>query len=109
MNRSESQSPLYQLFVVNTALQLFDGVATYQGVRVGFSEANPILAQAFNHIGVLPTLLLYKAYACCLLIVLFRVTPARLGIPVMQGLAAYYCVLSLGPWLGKLASIAAHL
>ncbi len=100
---------VYQLFVLNMALQLFDGVATYQGLRIGFQEANPILVQAFALIGVLPTLLLYKAYACGLLVVLHRVTPARLGVPIMQGLAAVYCVLSLGPWLGKFASVAAHL
>jgi hypothetical protein len=103
------QVTLYRLFVLNMALQLFDGVATYQGLRVGFQEANPILIQAFALIGVLPTLVLYKAYACGLLVVLHRVTPARLGIPIMQGLAAVYCVLSLGPWLGKFASVAAHL
>ncbi len=109
MSKSDTGTLLYQLFVVNMALQLFDGVATYQGVRAGFREANPILAQAFAQIGILPTLLLYKAYACGLLVVLLRVTPAHIGVPILRGLAAVYCVLSLGPWLGKLASIAAHL
>lgn len=105
----QTQNNLYRLFVLNMALQLFDGVATYQGLRVGFEEANPILLQAFGLIGVLPTLILYKAYACGLLVVLHRVTPARLGVPIMQGLAAVYCIFSLGPWLGKFASVAAHL
>ncbi len=103
------QMKLYQLFVLNMALQLFDGVATYQGLRIGFQEANPILVQAFSHVGVLPTLVFYKAYACGLLVVLHRITPAHLGVPIMQGLAAVYCVFSLGPWLGKFASVAAHL
>ncbi len=103
------QLALYRLFVLNMALQLFDGVATYQGLRVGFQEANPILVQAFSHIGVLQTLVLYKAYACGLLVVLHRITPARIGVPIMRGLAAVYCLFSLGPWLGKFASVAAHL
>lgn len=100
---------LYKLFVLNMALQLFDGVATYQGLRVGFREANPILLQAFAHVGVLETLVFYKAYACGLLVILHRVTPAHVGVPIMRGLAAVYCVFSLGPWLGKFASVAAHL
>jgi hypothetical protein len=100
---------LYRLLVLNMALQLFDGVATYQGLGLGFQEANPILIRAFANIGVLETLLLYKAYACGLLLVLYRLTPARLGIPILRGLAAVYCVFSLGPWLGKFISVAAHL
>jgi len=104
-----AQMTLYRLFVLNMALQLFDGVATYQGLQIGFKEANPILVQAFSHVGILPTLVLYKAYACGLLVILHRVTPARLGVPIMKGLAAVYCIFSLGPWLGKFASAAAHL
>lgn len=102
------QWTLYRLFVLNMALQLFDGVATYQGLRIGFQEANPILLHGFGTAGVLPTLLFYKAYACALLVMLHRITPARLGIPVMKGLAAVYCIFSLGPWLGKFASVVAH-
>ena len=103
------QVTLYRLFVLNMALQLFDGVATYQGLRIGFQEANPILLQAFSQIGVLPTLVFYKAYACGLLVMLHVITPARLGVPILQGLAAVYCIFSLGPWLGKFASVVAHL
>ena len=91
------------------ALQLFDGVATYQGLTMGFQEANPVLIRAFEHIGVLQTLALYKAYACGLLVVLHRVTPPRLGILILRSLAAVYCVFSLGPWLGKFASVVANL
>lgn len=108
-NSESAQLALYQLFVVNMALQLFDGVATYQGLRMGFQEANPILVQAFRHVGILNTLILYKAYACGLLVVLHRITPARVGVPIMRGLAAVYCIFSLGPWLGKFAAYAAHL
>ena len=103
------QDTLYRLLVLNLALQLFDGVATYQGIRIGFREANPILIAAFDIIGVGPALLLFKAKACGLLVLLHRATPAHVGVVVMRMLAAVYCVLSLGPWLGKFISLAAGL
>ena len=97
------------LLLLNLALQLFDGVATYQGLRLGFKEANPILLTAFGLIGVGPALLLFKAKACGLLVLLHRAAPRRIGVLVMRALAAVYCVFSLGPWLGKFASLAAGL
>ncbi len=100
---------VHRLLVLNLALQLFDGVATYQGLRLGFKEANPILVAAFGLIGIGPTLLLFKAKACGLLVLLHRTAPPPVGLHIMRGLAAVYCVLSLGPWLGKFASLAADL
>ena len=100
------EAHLYQLLVLNVALQLFDGVATYQGLRFGVREANPILVAAFNLLGVGPALLLFKAKACGLLVLLHRATPARVGIVVLRALAAVYCLFSLGPWLGKFVSLA---
>lgn len=97
---------LYRLLILNLALQLFDGVATYQGLRLGFHEANPLLVAAFGFLGVGPALLLFKAKACGLLLLLHRATPARIGVTVLRALAAIYCVLSLGPWLGKFVSLA---
>src|SRR6185369_9225983 len=38
---------LGKLLVLNLLLQLFDGIATYQGLQVGFREANPLLLRAF--------------------------------------------------------------
>src|SRR5207253_4248424 len=43
---------VYDLFVLNIALQMFDAVATYQGIRIGWKEANPILVSAFDSFGV---------------------------------------------------------
>ena len=100
------ETQLYQLLVLNVALQLFDGVATYQGLRFGVREANPILVAAFNFLGVGPALLLFKAKACGLLVLLHRATPAPVGIVVLRALAAVYCLFSLGPWLGKFVSLA---
>lgn len=92
---------IYDLFVLNIALQLFDAVATYQGIRVGWKEANPILLNAFHLFGVGPTLLLFKAKACGLLFLLNRTERHQLIIPAMYLLAGVYSVLSLGPWLAK--------
>ena len=100
---------LYRLLLLNVALQLFDGVATYQGLRLGFKEANPILVAAFGLLGTGPALLLFKAKACGLLVLLHRAAPRHVGVVVMRALAAVYCVFSLGPWLGKFASLAAGL
>ena len=100
---------LYRLLILNVALQLFDGVATYQGLRLGFKEANPLLLAAFGLLGVGPALLLFKAKACGLLVLLHRAAPRPIGVAVMRALAAIYCVFSLGPWLGKFASLAAGL
>jgi hypothetical protein len=97
---------LHQLLVLNLVLQVFDGVATYQGLRVGFREANPLLVAAFQLVGVGPALLFFKAKACGLLLVLYSLTPAHVGIKVLRVLAAVYCVLSLVPWLGKFAYFA---
>jgi Domain of unknown function (DUF5658) len=100
------ETHVYRLLILNLALQLFDGVATYQGLRLGFHEANPLLVAAFGLLGVGPALLLFKAKACGLLLLLHRATPARVGVTVLRALAAIYCVLSLGPWLGKFVSLA---
>lgn len=97
---------LYHLLLLNLVLQLFDGVATYQGLRLGVREANPLLVAAFDVLGVGPALLLFKAKACGLLVLVHRATPARIGVTVLRALAAVYCVLSLGPWLGKFVSLA---
>jgi len=92
---------VYDLFVLNIALQMFDAVATYQGIRVGWQEANPILVNAFGYFGVGPTLLLFKAKACGLLFLLNRNATHRLVAPALSLLASVYCVMSLVPWLGK--------
>jgi hypothetical protein len=106
MQTRSVQTHLYQLLILNVLLQLFDGVATYQGLRFGVREANPILVFAFSLLGVGPALLLFKAKACGLLVLLHWFTPAHVGVAVMRGLAAVYCLFSLGPWLGKFVSLA---
>ncbi len=92
---------VYDLFVLNIALQLFDAVATYQGLKVGCKEANPILVTAFANFGVAPALLLFKAKACGLLFLLNRQHAHQAVAPALSLLAGVYCVLSLVPWLMK--------
>ena len=96
---------VYHLFALNIVLQLFDGVATYCGLREGWSEANPLLRHTFAALGVGPTLLLFKAKACGLLLLLHRSTPEYLSSHVLRLLAAVYCVCSLGPWLAKFLAL----
>lgn len=100
---------LGKLLLLNLMLQLFDGVATYQGLSVGFREANPLLVRAFLWVGPGSALLMVKAAACGLLLLLHQTSPPRIGVPVMRFLAAVYCLFSLGPWLGKFVSLAVQL
>jgi uncharacterized protein DUF5658 len=92
---------IYDLFVLNVALQIFDAVATYQGIRVGWQEANPILVSAFHLLGVGPALMLFKAKACGLLFLLNRRREHYMVAPTLSLLAGVYCVMSLLPWMGK--------
>lgn len=97
------------MLVLNLLLQVFDGVATYQGMRLGWREANPLLHFAIGAVGVGPALLLFKAKACGLLIFLRHVPPRPIAIVSLQVVALVHCFLSLGPWLGKFLAFAATL
>ena len=96
---------IYDLFLLNLSLQLFDAVATYQGIRIGWQEANPILADAFCIFGVGPALLLFKAKACGLLFLLSRNRNHQVVVTALYLLATVYCTLSLAPWLVKFFSL----
>ena len=92
---------LSDLFALNVALQVFDAVATYQGLRIGWKEANPILASAFLNMGVIPALLASKGIACALLCLLHYSGRRQLVAAALRFLAAVYCGMSLFPWLTK--------
>jgi hypothetical protein len=96
----------YDLFLLNIALQLFDGMATYAGVQMGVPEANQLLRNAFAAWGVGPSLLLFKGFACGTLLLLYRNTSEEIGRPALILLAAVYSGFSLFPWLIKLISLA---
>lgn len=109
MDTTTVQAHLGRLLLLNLLLQVFDGIATYQGLRVGFREANPLLVAAFNAVGVGPALFLFKLKACGLLVLIHRVTPLHIGVTVLRALAVVYCLLSLGPWMGKFVALIASL
>jgi hypothetical protein len=96
---------LYQLFLLNLCLQIFDGVATYQGVRHHWSEGNPLLLNIMPYLGLGTTLLLFKAKACGFLLVLRRLDASPFVCESMVALAAVYVFFSFIPWLTRLLSL----
>jgi hypothetical protein len=100
-----SRERVHELFLLNLCLQLFDGVATYQGLRFHWSEGNPLLLSWMALIGIGPTLLLFKAKACAFLVVLRRFA----GQPFVHGafvvLACIYTVFSFVPWMTRIVSL----
>ena len=100
---------LHQLFLLNIVLQLFDGVATYQGLRMNWCEGNPLLASAMPALGIGSTLLLFKAKACGFLVLLRRA--GERSLPYAQesliAIATAYTFLSFVPWMSRLVSLLA--
>lgn len=94
------QAILFWLLVLNIALQIFDGAATYAGLHLGIREANPLLRSAFHFWGIVPTLLVFKGQACGLLLLLYRIAGEQLAMPALGALAGVYSICSLMPWLG---------
>src|SRR5499433_3099319 len=62
---------LRDLFFLNLTLQIFDGLFSYQVFSLGAEAANPIVAAAISHWGVIYGLLYKKTLACFLLLVIF--------------------------------------
>jgi len=106
LTQARAPRSLYDLLLLNIALQLFDGMATYAGVHMGVPEGNQLLCNSFAMWGVGPSLILFKAFACGLLLLLYRNTAERVGRPALMLPAAVYCLLSLLPWWAKLLSLA---
>ena len=99
-----SQACLHQLLLLNISLQLFDGVASYHGVR-WWGEGNPLISEAMVTLGIGPALLLYKAKACGVLVLLRRVTPPRTTLAAYAVVAVAYGTMSFVPWLVRLGSL----
>lgn len=104
MNRFRERAIL-ALVLVNLALQLFDGAATYAGLHAGFDEGNPLLLWAFDRLGTLEALCLFKLQACVCVLVLWHLRANRLAAPALVLSAAVYAACSLAPWTAALASI----
>lgn len=99
-----TESRLHQLFVLNVALQLFDGIATWHGH--GFwGEGNPVLHVLMTSIGVSAALILFKAKACALLVVLRRCWRYPEAYDALLVLAVFYGSFSFLPWLVRFVSL----
>lgn len=101
---SPASDRLHQLFLLNLSLQLFDGVATYQGVHL-WGEGNPLLVAMIPTFGLLSTLLLFKAKACGFLVVLRRLGHRPLVYESMIVLATVYGCLSFVPWMVRFLTL----
>jgi len=100
-----SSDRLYQLFLLNICLQMFDGVATYHGVRLNWQEGNPILLAAIPVLGLGQTLLLFKSKACLFLVLLRRVGSHTLVQVSLVAIATVYGLFSFIPWMARLLSL----
>ncbi|HXJ34634.1 MAG TPA: hypothetical protein VMS22_11440 [Candidatus Eisenbacteria bacterium] len=99
-----TEERLHQLFVLNLALQLFDGVASWQGIHL-FGEGNPFLHGIMAYLGVGMTLLLFKVKACGFLIVLRRCGQHREACQALALVATFYAGLSFVPWMTRIVSL----
>lgn len=109
LSHTSAEAKLAALLTLNLVLQLFDGIATYQGLNIGWEEANPLLVAVFDLMGVGPGLVVFKLKACVLLLLVHRFTPVPVGIRVLTMLAAVYCTFSLAPWMAKFGYLGASL
>jgi len=85
---------------VNLLLQAFDGVLTYRVLLLGIPEANPLVSASIAQWGELWGLLVWKALACVLLLVIFRFRHQRQSLTIHAyritgGVYGWFGVLSL--------------
>jgi hypothetical protein len=100
--RVQHSALIVPLVVINLALQLFDGLATYAGWE-RFGEANPLLHAAFAIWGAGPTLLTTKIGAGLLVLGLARVPRPRMVVLGLAVTGMAYVAFSFIPWAVRLA------
>ena len=98
---------LHQLCLLNLCLQVFDGIATYQGLQHHWAEGNPILASWIPYLGAGGTLLLFKAKACGFLVILRRLANEPFVYESFVVVATVYTFFSFIPWLSRIVSLLA--
>ena len=86
---------LRKLFALNVLLQLVDGLLTYQALELGFPEGNPLLRLSMLTVGTGSALLLFKANACGLLMLIRRGVPPLLGVRVLRAMAVGVALLAV--------------
>ena len=99
-----TETRLHQLFVLNVVLQLFDGTATWQGMTL-WGEGNPMIEVMMASVGVGLALLLFKAKACVLLVLLRRCWRHREAYHALLVLAGFYTCFSFVPWMMRFVSL----
>lgn len=98
---------LQQLLLLNLALQVFDGIATWQGVDI-WGEGNPLVLHFMPQLGTGLTLFLFKLKACALLLFLWACgTRVSLVHDSFVVLATAYACFSFIPWTARLMSLLA--
>jgi hypothetical protein len=97
---------LRQLFALNVLLQIVDGILTHRAMELGFPEGNPVIRASMATLGSGAALLLFKANACGLLLLLARRCPPHRVRAVLGGIAVAVVLLAVAPWLGKYLSFA---
>jgi len=100
-----SERVLAGLLGLNLALQVFDGVATYAGLRAGIAEGNPLLAASMQWLGITPALVIFKCEACAALMMIWLARHNRLAAPALLACALVYFAWSVGPWTVALARL----
>lgn len=98
MQGSARRRVMITLLVVNVALQMFDGVATYYGMAAGVGEGNPLVRWTMFHLGTGTALLAVKLQACACLLALYALRRCRLAEPAMALCALFYAAFSVAPW-----------
>ena len=96
---------LHELFLLNLCLQVFDGIATYQGLHHHWAEGNPLLNSWMPFLGTGATLLLFKAKACGFLVILRRLSDTPFVYESMVALATVYTFFSFIPWMSRIVSL----
>jgi len=97
--QASNERVVLALLVLNILLQVFDGVATYQGLHAGFPEGNPIVAWGIEHLGPAAALALFKLEACACLVVLWWLgARSSVAVPALAAAAAIYAIASVLPW-----------
>ena len=100
-----SSERLHQLFLLNICLQMFDGIATYHGVRLYWQEGNPILLAAIPVLGLGQTLLLFKSTACLFPVLLRRIGAHGFVQVSLVAIATVYGIFSFIPWMTRILSL----
>ena len=104
---TSSEEFLYCLLLLNLALQVWDGLATYLGMQLGVPEGNPLLRGWMGDWGVGWAVVSAKTASCGLLVLLHCLGDLFLSRVAMIFTAGLYFSFSFVPWLLVLCRLGA--